>query len=225
MKRIPEPELMDEWEQAHAYANADFSAPHDRFVELFVERFPDLLPQPLRVLDIGCGPADVTIRFARAVPHVTVTGIDGAEVMLQLGRDALKHHGLTTRVELQRILLPHDQLPLGPFDAVISNAFLHHLGDPQVLWNAVRASALTGSAVFVVDLFRPDTQAEARRIVDENAASEPEILQRDFFNSLCAAFSVDEVREQLERAGLKELQIATVSDRHFAVWGTVGKKL
>lgn len=225
MERIPEPELMDEWEQSHAYANADFSAPHDRFVELFVERFPDLLTQSIRVLDIGCGPADVTIRFARVVTHATVTGIDGAEAMLQLGRDALRRHSLTARVVLQRIFLPHDELPPGPFDAVISNAFLHHLGDPQVLWNAVRASAITGSAVFVVDLFRPDTLADARRIVDENATSEPEILQRDFFNSLCAAFSVDEVHEQLKRAGLEELQISTVSDRHFAVWGTLAKQL
>ena len=181
MERIPEPELMDVWEQAHAYANADFSAPHDRFVELFVERFPDLLTQSIRVLDIGCVPADVTILFARVMTQATVTGIDGAEAMLQLGRDSLRLHGLTARVELQRIFLPHDELPPGPFDAVISNAFLHHLGDAQVLWNAVRTCVKPGSAVFVVDLFRPATLEDARRIVDQNATSEPEILRGDFF--------------------------------------------
>ncbi len=34
MKRIPEPELMDGAEQASAYAEADFSEPHDHFMIL-----------------------------------------------------------------------------------------------------------------------------------------------------------------------------------------------
>ena len=35
MRRIPEPELMDDAEQAKAYAEADFSEPNQRFLELF----------------------------------------------------------------------------------------------------------------------------------------------------------------------------------------------
>ena len=65
MERIPEPELMDEAEQARAYAEADFSGPHDMFVQLFREAFPDTAPAGA-VLDLGCGPADVTRRFASA---------------------------------------------------------------------------------------------------------------------------------------------------------------
>ena len=39
MERIPEPELMDDPEQARAYASADFSEPHQAFVERFTQRF------------------------------------------------------------------------------------------------------------------------------------------------------------------------------------------
>ena len=35
MERIPEPDLMSEQEQARAYAEADFSEPHENFVDLF----------------------------------------------------------------------------------------------------------------------------------------------------------------------------------------------
>ncbi|HEX6174620.1 MAG TPA: SAM-dependent methyltransferase, partial [Candidatus Binatia bacterium] len=62
MERIPEPELMDEDEQARAYALADFAEPHNHFVELFRECFPDEAITG-HVLDLGCGPADVTLRF------------------------------------------------------------------------------------------------------------------------------------------------------------------
>jgi hypothetical protein len=50
------------------------------------------------------------------------------------------------------------------------------------------------------------------------AADEPAILQKDFYNSLLAAFDLDEVRTQLTQAGLA-LHCEKVSDRHFAVWG------
>ena len=53
MKRIPEPELMDEVEQARAYAAADFSEPHQAFVKHFRQRFADY--DPKQVLDLGCG--------------------------------------------------------------------------------------------------------------------------------------------------------------------------
>ena len=80
MDRIPEPELMDDPAQALAYARADFSEPHEAFVGYFQERFPQWRPR--RVLDLGCGPADVTIRFARAYPECEIVGVDGAEAML-----------------------------------------------------------------------------------------------------------------------------------------------
>lgn len=221
MERVPEPELMDGHEQAFAYANADFSEPHNRFVEMFKERFPALCGKSLKVLDIGCGAADVMIRFARALPHTTITGIDGAEAMLSLGRQAIAQAGLEGRVSVQRKFLPRDALPPGPFDVVISNAFLHHLWNPAVLWTAVKASGKTNTVVFVVDLFRPPSIETAQEIVDRKASNEPEILRRDFFNSLCAAFRVDEVRAQLKQAKLDALQAAEVSDRHLAVWGVL----
>jgi ubiquinone/menaquinone biosynthesis C-methylase UbiE len=36
------------------------------------------------VLDLGCGPADVTIRFAKANPGYKFHGVDGSAAMLKL---------------------------------------------------------------------------------------------------------------------------------------------
>ena len=60
---------------------------------------------------------------------------------------------------------------------------------------------------------------QAQHIVDTYAANEPEVLRRDFFASLCAAFTLDEVRDQLEVAGLGHLAVEAISDRHLLVWG------
>jgi SAM-dependent methyltransferase len=116
-------------------------------------------------------------------------------------------------------VLPGAQLPLARYDAVISNSLLHHLHDPRGLWTSVRAAGAPGAAVLVMDLFRPESHAEAWRIVEQYSGNEPDLLKRDFFNSLCAAFTQDEVRIQLAACGLDALRVQTVSDRHLSVSG------
>ena len=74
-----------------------------------------------------------------------------------------------------------------------------------------------GCAVFVADLRRPPSEVEARRIVSVTSKDEPEILRRDFFNSLCAAFEPDEVRAQLAAAGLSQLSVRIHDPFHLSV--------
>lgn len=217
MERIPEPELMEDAAQAQAYAAADFSAPHQALIDFFRARFPD--HRPRHVLDLGCGAADVTIRFARAYPDAMVTGVDGAAAMLERGHEAVQRAGLSSHIVLAQRRLPADSLPAHSFDTVISNSLLHHLHDPMVLWQAIQAAAAPGAAVMIVDLLRPASREHAARLVAQYAAGEPEILRRDFLNSLLAAFRAEEVRTQLARAGLDALAVEVLSDRHLAVHG------
>ncbi len=217
MDRIPEPELMDEAAQARTYAGADFSEPHQAFVERFRERFPGHGPR--RVLDLGCGAADITIRFARAYPACELTGVDGAAAMLALGCEAVARAGLTQRISLVEAHLPERALPRHAFDTIICNSLLHHLADPQTLWNACAEYAAPGAAVWVVDLRRPDSRAQAEQLVREHAGAEPAILQRDFYNSLLAAYRPEEISMQLARAGLARFKVEAVGDRHVIVYG------
>lgn len=220
--RIPEPELMDEAAQAKAYAEADFAAPHERCVDLFVASWPASRgPIAGVALDVGCGPADVVVRMARRCPRLVVDGVDGAEHMLALGRRRVQAEGLENRVRLYRAFLPGDPLPRTSYDVVTSNSILHHLHDPQVLWRTLRHAAAPGAHVFVMDLMRPATLAEAAALTDRYAAGEPDILRHDFHASLCAAFSPDEVRAQLDDARLGGLRVDVVSDRHLTITGTM----
>jgi ubiquinone/menaquinone biosynthesis C-methylase UbiE len=222
MQRISEPELMDQDEQARAYAEADFSEPHSQFVALFGEAFKGLEAAGM-ALDLGCGPADVAIRFARRFPGWRVDGVDGAEAMLKFGREAVRRAGLEDRIRLIKGYLPGAVPPLAAYDAVMSNSLLHHLAEPRVLWESAKRWGKPGAPVFVMDLIRPDSPEEAARLVDQYAADEPEILRRDFHNSLLAAYRLEEVREQLRAAGLAGLDLRAASDRHFVVSGRLPK--
>ncbi|MBF0456233.1 MAG: class I SAM-dependent methyltransferase [Magnetococcales bacterium] len=220
MKRIPEPELMEDDAQALAYARADFSQPHDHFISLFSERFPN--HSTGQALDLGCGPCDVLLRFARAFPACRIDGVDGSAAMLAQGSEALANAAdVADRIQLFQRLLPGDDLPCPSYDTLLSNSLLHHLHNPHVLWQSVKQHARTGTALFIMDLMRPNSPQRAQEMVDSHAAKEAEILKKDFFHSLCAAFTVEEIQEQLHEAGLAYLTIEAVSDRHLIVYGTI----
>ncbi len=219
MKRRPEPELMEEPEQALAYAQADFSESNTLFIKLLAE----LKPGPLdgaRALDLGCGPADIVCRFLRAYPNATCDAVDGSNAMLDQARATLERvPGLAPRCRLLLECLPSPALAQGQYDLVLSNSLLHQLHNPQVLWQTVRETARPGALVLVMDLMRPASAGWAEALVATYTANEPELLRTDFRNSLFAAFEPKEVEDQLQEAGLSELQVGVVSDRHLAVCG------
>lgn len=218
MDRIPEPERMDDDAQARAYAEANFEEPHGRFMELLRASFPDLAGRGA-ALDLGCGPADIALRFARSFPGWVVDGVDAAPAMLRYGREAVERAGLRDRVNLVEAHLPQGSAPREHYDLVFSNSLLHHLEAPEVLWACVRRWAPEGGPVFVVDLERPESRERARELVEQYAAGEPELLRRDFFRSLLAAYRVDEVKRQLSEAGLAQLAVSRIGDRHLMIRG------
>ena len=218
MDRILEPELMDDPAQAEAYAAREFSVENQGFVERFKEYFPEFVQGT--VLDLGCGPGDIPIRFATLYPACQVIGVDASAPMIQLGEQAVKQSGLADRVTLR---CERYEAVAGAriVDAVISNSLLHHLPNPLQFWQKVRQLVRPGAPVLVMDLLRPESPEAAQAIVDCYAAGAPDILRRDFYNSLLAAFTEDEVTTQLARMNLTRLLIDIPDDRHWVVGGIV----
>jgi len=210
---------MDSEAQATAYAETDFSEPHNAFVEHFQIRFPAFMEGT--VLDLGCGTADVIIRFAEIYPKAHITGVDGAQAMLDIGKKDLRSQGLYNQVFLKQSILPDEKLCAVKFNAVISNSLLHHLSDPSVLWDTVRICGVPSAPVFIMDLLRPDDENTAQHLVHQYASDAPALLQEDFYNSLCAAYTLNEIQGQLAAAGMDYLKTEQISDRHGIVWGII----
>jgi len=217
MERTCEPELMDGEEQALAYAAADFAAGDQAMVERLLARFGADLGD--RLLDLGCGPGNITFRLARACPGATVVGVDGAARMLRIAEERRRSDPDGAAIRFEQVLLPCPTWPEAPFSTVVSNSLLHHLHDPAVLWSSIRQLAAPGAVVQVLDLQRPADAATAAALVQERMADAPEVLRRDFHHSLHAAFTPAEVERQLAAAGLEQLRVAVVDPLHLEVWG------
>ena len=117
LKRVLEPELMDDEQQSVAYAKADFSTSNQFFVDSVVRDFHGHMHD---VVDIGCGPGDVEVRLARAVPGVHITAVDGSAPMIALARDAVHSAGLDSRVTVVQGYIPGASLREHGYDAILS---------------------------------------------------------------------------------------------------------
>src|SRR5262249_42761940 len=96
---------------------------------------------------------------------------------------------------------------------------VHHLPDPRAFWCTARDLVRPGGALHVMDLFRPASAARARAIVAAAAPDAEPVLREDFYRSLLAALSPDEVRADLVATGLGHLTCEVVSERHWLVSG------
>jgi len=221
VKRIPEPEeLMDDAGQVLAYAQADFSEANGLFVDLLHRQSPG--PLCGRLLDLGCGPADIPLALSRQNPALQIDAVDGARSMLDLARRNIDaDEKVKDRITLLCEYLPCANLAEKAYQLIVSNSLLHHLAKPEVMWQTVAACARPGTQVLVMDLARPASELAVGALVETYAINEPEVLRKDFRNSLFAAYNVAEVEAQLQTAGLHSLKVSMVSDRHLAVSGRI----
>jgi cyclopropane fatty-acyl-phospholipid synthase-like methyltransferase len=218
MQRVLEPEIMDDPEQVQAYAQADFHEENQGFVDYFLRLYDDL--DGAHVVDLGCGPGDIAIRLARSHSTCRITGIDGSSPMITWAEQAVKKAGLADRIVFLCQRFQDVSFPARA-DAVISNSLAHHVPNPLRFWYGVKNLIKSGGPVLVMDLLRPDSPEDAQALVDQYAAHEPERLRQDFFHSLLAAFTEDEVAAHLAELNLSRLMVDVPDDRHWIVYGRV----
>lgn len=217
MEREPESELMDQADQAGAYASAD----SDHLTQYFLGRLFELVTtrESLNVIDLGTGPASIPIAIALERPNWRIAAVDGSEAMLAIARQRIDEAHLADRVTTHLADVKATGLPAHSFDLILSSSVLHHIPQPAAFWEEVKRLARPGTMLFLRDLRRPATVHEVNQLVFEHSGGDAEVLQREFHNSLRSAFSIDEVKAQIAEAGMHLLVVEEVPDRFFDVYG------
>jgi 2-polyprenyl-3-methyl-5-hydroxy-6-metoxy-1,4-benzoquinol methylase len=149
-----------------------------------------------RCLDVGAGPGLLSIMIAKEHPDITVTAIDLSPDMAAVAGDYIRESGLEDRINYVVGDVGDERLmgKLGKFDLVYSTFSLNHWESPEKsirnLWKAVA----NNGKLYLYDFRRLGW-----------LCSLP--LKMSEMRSMKAAFTPDEARTMLERAGVTDYSV------------------
>jgi ubiquinone/menaquinone biosynthesis C-methylase UbiE len=153
-----------------------------------------------RVLEIGCGTGNLTIRAKRAHPDIEVIGSDPDP--LALARAQRKLHGLSG-IRFERAYA--QQLPYrdAEFDRVLSSAMLHHLPD----------DGKVAAAAEIFRVLRPGGRLHLVDIAGEMTAHDGLMARLMLHNRHAVANLGDSIPRLLREAGFDCAEVATQQHR------------
>lgn len=198
MERQIEPELMLDEEQVNAFN----LGPKDYGITGFINMFNLYVPDKIKkVVDLGCGTGEYLLALRKKYHPMMIVGYDGSPAMVKLAKK---------NVQGRRIHIRHSMFAdiTDQADCVVSTNTLHHMYDPQVLWNTAKRIS---NRVLVMDFVRPESEKIAQDISD-TISIEPGKFRQDCYQSLLASFSEEELRKQI--AGT-DLNLVLINDLDF----------
>ena len=132
---------------AVAIAMIDFSA---------LQRVPEELGHPPRVLDVACGTGILLRHLLERVPGVEAYGVDASADMLAQAREALKGqpHVHLEQVEVNSSRTAGLPYPPNTFDLVTCTNALHDIRDPVAFLSDVRGLLAPGGQLVLEDFAR-----------------------------------------------------------------------
>lgn len=104
------------------------------------------------VLEVGCGHGGLTAELADRAAHVLA--VDADEDCARVTKERLAGH---EHVDVRRLDVMADDLPVASFDAVVGVAVLHHLGPVRPALERLSALVAPGGTLALVGLARSRT--------------------------------------------------------------------
>ena len=194
--RVPEPDLvMESVAQTSSFSQAGDACGVLPFLYLYnALQITSVLQPGDRVLDLACGPAHQLVQVARLNPDVRFVGLDASPAMLACAQGTLARAHVSNVELVQGDMTRLMGLEDGSMDGLICTMSLHHLPDHAALCTTlreVRRVLKTQGRFYLMDFGRLKLLGTQRFFADDLRQSAQ--FTEDYFNSLRAAFSVNEL--------------------------------
>lgn len=221
--RVPEPDLvMESVAQTTSFSEAGGTNGALAFLYLYnALQITSLLQPGDKVLDLACGPAHQLAQVASLNPGVQFIGVDASPAMLECAQ----HNVARAQVE-NVVLVQGDVTRLvgqadGSMDCVMCTMSLHHLPDQDALHAAlleIRRVLKPQGRIYLVDFGRLKLRSTQHFFANDLRQSAQ--FTEDYFNSLQAAFSVEELTAAVALLGKDVQRHVTVLAPFMVVFRT-----
>ncbi|KGF98350.1 SAM-dependent methyltransferase [Prochlorococcus marinus str. MIT 9302] len=231
MERIPEPELMEKKDQVISYDEADFSEGEFNLVNQisqFLLRKKISLNEKDLIVDLGCGPGNISEKLAIKWPNTEVVGIDGSkEMILRAENNKEISKNKRNLKNLRYICSDIKDIKLTDFllkkeiSLLVSNSLIHHITHLEDFFNTIRSLSSNSTLNFHKDLKRPLDEKTALELKAQCSTKYNKILTNDYYASLRASYTFKELKNFTLRNDLSSLEVFEDGDKYLIVYGNL----
>ena len=231
MERTVEPELMEREEQVISYARADFSEGEKNLINqinyYLIKNNINLNENEL-IVDLGCGPGNITEKLSIKWPRANVVGIDGSEEMIRLAEKNKKSSpNLSLLKNLSYIcadiksLKPCDISLEKKISLLVSNSLIHHITYIDDFFNCLDKLSSNQTINFHKDLKRPIDEKSALELREKCAETNNDILTNDYYSSLKASYTLKELKNFIFENKLSSLEVFEEGAQYLVIYGKI----
>ncbi len=231
MERVPEPELMEGKEQVISYDEADFSEGEVNLInqiDYYLLRKNISLGEKDLIVDLGCGPGNISEKLAIKWPNTEVVGIDGSKEMIlraeynkSISANQKKLKNLHYICSDIKDIKSNNFLLKKRISLLVSNSLIHHITNLEDFFNTIRSLSSNFTVNFHKDLKRPLDEKSALELKEQCSTKYNEILTNDYYASLRASYSFKELKNYTLVNDLSSLDVFEEGDHYLIVYGNV----
>tara|TARA_B100000900_G_scaffold87262_1_gene70875 strand:- start:964 stop:1653 length:690 start_codon:yes stop_codon:yes gene_type:complete len=229
MDRKAEPEFMNTKDQVDSYSDADFSKGEIKFIQLiknYLNKNNIQLTHNDLIVDLGCGPGNISEKLSINWPDTSVLGIDGSKEMIYKAksRRSLQEESLNNLnylcEDIKNLKLA-DISDKKDINLLVSNSLIHHITHINEFFECIISLSSKQTLNFHKDLIRPINEKDALELKAECASKYNETLTSDYYASLQASYRPDELRNQILKNNLVNLDVLEEDNEYLILYGSV----
>ena len=227
MNREPEQELMCKKEQVIAYSSGDFSKGEInliKFIKNFLEINKTNLSKNDLIVDLGCGPGNISEKLADCWPDLDVLGIDGSQEMIKTAKSKIQKNKINNLSYLCadiRNLDFNEIFSKRKISLLVSNRFIHHIKDIDHFFKFIKKLSNKDTLNFHKDLIRPKNKNIALKLKAKCAQKYNNILTNDYYASLKASYRKIELEEKIKEFKMNTMDVIEESEEYLILYGKV----
>ena len=231
MERTAEPELMEKEDQVISYDKADFSEGENKLIKqisYYLLKSQINLGEEDLIVDLGCGPGNISEKLSIKWPKAKVVGIDGSKEMINKAESNKKSSFHRSKLknlsyictDIKRIETS-DISPEKNITLLVSNSLIHHITFLDDFFSCIKKLSTDITVNFHKDLKRPNDKKSALELKEKCSSKYDDILTNDYYASLKASYTLKELKDFLLRDKLPYLEVFEEDDQYLVLYGKV----
>ena len=157
-----------------------------------------------RLIEIGPGPAYVSIEIAKRLPNVEIVGLEISDTMIEIAKRNAETQGLSEKITLRKGEASNMPFEDSEFDFAVTSGSLHHWKKPNQVFSEIYRILKPGCIALISDL-RRDTPKEK---VDELANKiDSKLMRWGLKHSFKEGYTARQMQEMMKSTQFSEIEI------------------